>query len=269
MKLYSIGEVSKLNNITIKTLRYYDKIGLLEPAYIDETNGYRYYSYSQFIIIDKIKKFKYWNIPLNELKDIIYDEEGTKLKNFFRKRREYLDSETKRLQMSRKYLDMLEEHFIYFDIVKMNKNVYVRHIKERHYISLPCQNIDNIFEIDIELRRIISSPQLTNVLVINPYGYIFDCENFLNNKLTFLQSIVTLGELPSIESEYLYTAPEGIYVCFSSNILSDENDITPLTNYIKQNNLNPQLIVAEEFILNGIHKFENCPYEIQVLVSEI
>lgn len=266
MKLYSIGEVSKINNITIKTLRYYDKIGLLAPAYIDETNGYRYYNYSQFIIIDKIKKFKYWDIPLNELKDIIYSEDDNKLKDFFRKQREYLHSETKRIEMLKKNLIMLEEHFFYFNIVKMNKNVYVRQIKERHYISSSCENDDNIFEIDIELRRIVSSPQFDNIAILNPYGYVLDCEHFLKEKLKFLQSIVTVGELPSLETEYLYTAPQGIYVCFSSNILSEDNNITPLIDYLKQNNLTPKLIVAEEFIPNGTYKFEDCPYEIQILI---
>ncbi|WP_066496398.1 MerR family transcriptional regulator [Abyssisolibacter fermentans] len=266
MKLYSIGEVSKINNITIKTLRYYDKIGLLVPAYIDETNGYRYYSYSQFLIIDKIKKFKYWDIPLNELKDIIYDEDNTKLKEFFRKQREYLDSETKRIEMLKKNLDMLENYFSYYDIVQMNNNVYVRHIKKRHYISHPFDNITSISGIDIELRKIINSPQFVNISVLNPYGYILDSNDFLNGKLTFLQSTVTVGEPPSFETEYLYTAPEGVYVCFSSKILSDNYDITPLIDYIKQNNLTPKLIIAEEFIPNGTYKFENCPYEIQVLI---
>lgn len=41
---YQIGEVSKLCNISIKTLRYYDEIELLIPEKIDTYSGYRYYS---------------------------------------------------------------------------------------------------------------------------------------------------------------------------------------------------------------------------------
>lgn len=47
--LYSIGEVSKIKGITIKALRYYHKMGILEPSYIDESSGYRYYSIEQFV----------------------------------------------------------------------------------------------------------------------------------------------------------------------------------------------------------------------------
>ena len=42
--MYKIGELSKLSNLPIKTLRYYDSEGLLSPDYIDAFTGYRYYS---------------------------------------------------------------------------------------------------------------------------------------------------------------------------------------------------------------------------------
>ena len=41
--MYSIGEFSKIGSVSTKTLRYYDEIGLLRPAYVDEENRYRYY----------------------------------------------------------------------------------------------------------------------------------------------------------------------------------------------------------------------------------
>ena len=42
--LYKIGEFSKIVNLPIKTLRYYDEYGLVEPSYVDEFTGYRYYN---------------------------------------------------------------------------------------------------------------------------------------------------------------------------------------------------------------------------------
>lgn len=40
--LFSIGEVSKIKEVTIKDLRYYHKVGILILKYIDEATGYRY-----------------------------------------------------------------------------------------------------------------------------------------------------------------------------------------------------------------------------------
>ena len=44
MKGYlSIGAVSKRKGVSIKSLRYYDRIGVLRPAYINKDTNYRYY----------------------------------------------------------------------------------------------------------------------------------------------------------------------------------------------------------------------------------
>ena len=53
-----IGEFSKLAKISIKTLRYYDKIGLLKPAMIDSSTQYRYYILEQLEVIRLISMYK-------------------------------------------------------------------------------------------------------------------------------------------------------------------------------------------------------------------
>ncbi len=68
-KNLTIGYVSKLKNISAQTLRYYDKIGLLSPDKIDETNNYRYYTREQLILIDKIKFLKILGLSLEEIKE--------------------------------------------------------------------------------------------------------------------------------------------------------------------------------------------------------
>lgn len=65
---YSIGEVSKLANVSIKALRYYDKIDLFKPAYVDPDTSYRYYTDSQLVHLDLIKSLKYIGTPLEEMK---------------------------------------------------------------------------------------------------------------------------------------------------------------------------------------------------------
>ncbi|MGL5353950.1 MAG: MerR family transcriptional regulator, partial [Clostridium sp.] len=68
---FSIGEISKLHNISVQTLRHYDKIGLLKPSYINESTGYRYYSAKHFVIIDLIKQCKSMGLSLDEIKGLI------------------------------------------------------------------------------------------------------------------------------------------------------------------------------------------------------
>ena len=53
-----IGQFSKLAKITVKTLRYYDKIGLLKPAMIDTSSSYRYYTEEQLQTVHTISAYK-------------------------------------------------------------------------------------------------------------------------------------------------------------------------------------------------------------------
>lgn len=56
--MFRIGDFSKISRVTIKTLRYYDKIGLLKPAFIDVNTGYRYYTEEQILKIHAILSYK-------------------------------------------------------------------------------------------------------------------------------------------------------------------------------------------------------------------
>ncbi len=67
--LFSIGEVSKYQNISKQTLIFYDKIGLFRPAYIDPDNGYRYYSANQIDYLDTILIMKKIGFSLSEIKE--------------------------------------------------------------------------------------------------------------------------------------------------------------------------------------------------------
>ena len=67
--LFSIGELSRYQNISRQTLIFYDKIGLFCPAYVDPHNGYRYYSASQIDYLDTILIMKKIGFSLDEIKE--------------------------------------------------------------------------------------------------------------------------------------------------------------------------------------------------------
>ena len=52
--MFRIGEFSKLMQVSIRMLRYYDETGLLKPAVIDPWTGYRMYSAQQIPVLKKI-----------------------------------------------------------------------------------------------------------------------------------------------------------------------------------------------------------------------
>lgn len=67
--LFSIGELSKYQNISKQTLIFYDKIGLFRPAYVNPENGYRYYSSNQIDYLDTILIMKKIGFSLSEIRE--------------------------------------------------------------------------------------------------------------------------------------------------------------------------------------------------------
>jgi len=73
--LLSIGEFSKICEVSTKTLRYYDEIGLITPDEINPENGYRYYSIKQLKKMLLINRLKSYHFSLEEIKTILELEE--------------------------------------------------------------------------------------------------------------------------------------------------------------------------------------------------
>lgn len=66
-ELFTIGEMARLFDVNIRTLRYYDDIGILRPETTDPDSGYRYYSSRQFERMNTIKYLRALDMPLKKI----------------------------------------------------------------------------------------------------------------------------------------------------------------------------------------------------------
>lgn len=71
---YTSGEFAKMANVSIRTIRYYDKQGLLKPAGMSEA-GYRLYTDSDFARLQKILSLKYLGFSLDEIRSITINDD--------------------------------------------------------------------------------------------------------------------------------------------------------------------------------------------------
>ena len=71
----TIGEFSRLTQVTVKTLRHYDRMGLLVPNEVDQWSRYRYYDVSQMQQLNAILRLKDLGFSLEEIGDLL--DEGT------------------------------------------------------------------------------------------------------------------------------------------------------------------------------------------------
>lgn len=74
--MLTIGEFSNICKLSIKTLRYYSEIGLLEPDQINAQTGYRYYSVNQLERVLYINRLKSYNFSLEDIKSIINSDDN-------------------------------------------------------------------------------------------------------------------------------------------------------------------------------------------------
>lgn len=68
--MYRIGLFSKMNRVTIKTLRYYDKTELLKPAFVEKTTGYRYYTSCQLPELHRIITMRQMGLSVSDIKKV-------------------------------------------------------------------------------------------------------------------------------------------------------------------------------------------------------
>lgn len=91
---YSIGDVSKICNISKKALRFYDKIGIISPDMVSDDNNYRYYNRKSLLSVPIIKYYKQMGFKLEEMKEFLEGNSYVVLeKNFRRKIDELKDLE--------------------------------------------------------------------------------------------------------------------------------------------------------------------------------
>ncbi|MGI5874305.1 MAG: MerR family transcriptional regulator [Bacillota bacterium] len=89
-QLYTIGEISRLSGISISTLRYYDKIGLIRPEKVNEKTGYRYYAEGILVKLSVLCSMKELGFSLKEIKRLLPRESVGDLERMVREKLDHL-----------------------------------------------------------------------------------------------------------------------------------------------------------------------------------
>jgi DNA-binding transcriptional MerR regulator len=86
--MFKIGDFSRLSQVSIKALRYYDEIGLLPPAHIDPFTSYRYYSAEQLPRLNRILALKDLGLSLEQIAALLdQDLPPDRIQNLLRAKR--------------------------------------------------------------------------------------------------------------------------------------------------------------------------------------
>lgn len=173
-RLYSIGEVGKLCNVSKKTLRFYDKIDVISQDYISEENNYRYYSKDTVLFVPVIKYYKQMGFKLEEMKTLLDTD--------------CFDTHTERL---RDKIDELK--------------------KEREAIAIAYTSVNDWYNLIREAKGVIENKAIqVSVKYINTINACYMKTPFDNN---YRESVINIDWTNYLE-EIGHEITGAVYLCF-------------------------------------------------------
>ena len=263
--LFSIGEVSKIKNITIKALRYYHKMGILIPRHIDKENGYRYYSLDQFIYIDIIKGCRTLGTSTSELQEIFKSCDTEKLLKFLKLKREEAEKNIVNMEEIIKSIDNLNESVDYSKKLLNNNEICMRYFDKRYIVVSPCLEYGDLKEVIYysNLQKIIQENKLK--ISIN-MGIIYNIDFNRNINPTYV-----FNELDSKNkiqvNENIKILPKGKYLTLAYNKENEEERLKEIFKYVEENNLKVKNFIEIE-LLNDFFNVNSYNCEIQIFIEE-
>src|SRR5215204_1756246 len=130
--MLGIGDFARHGRVSVRMLRHYDAIGLLQPAYVDQVTGYRWYEAQQLSRLNRIVALKDLGFTLQQVQSILDDEvSAEELRGMLRLRQAELHSQiatdTARLAQVEARLQIIErEGAMPADEVQINRISGVR-----------------------------------------------------------------------------------------------------------------------------------------------
>ncbi|MCK1997663.1 DNA-binding transcriptional regulator, MerR family [Paenisporosarcina quisquiliarum] len=85
--MYKISEFVNITGLSKETLRYYAEVKLLEPAYIDPLNNYRYYDDGSYFLAILLVKLRSFGFTIQEMISVMDDKSFANLEKILQQKR--------------------------------------------------------------------------------------------------------------------------------------------------------------------------------------
>ena len=237
----SIGEMAKLNNTTVPTLRLYDELGLLKPHYINEANHYRYYDVKQNARFDMIQYMKELGMELKEIKEVLDAENLELIETILMRKQEQNRNEIKHLQRKQDAISRTIDSIKRYRKSPPKGTLTLEYIPERKIYSMECDI--NFFEHDIDTYEILLKKLKSQLLRHQiPQVYYCNAGNILKQKDFLAQHFVSNQIFVFVDSQFplieeTETIENGMYACIYLDDFDLERDYArQLLDYCAEHN---------------------------------
>lgn len=147
-----IGDFADLNSISVQTLRYYEKVGLILPVYIDPATKYRYYHLNQSASVDIIQFLKGVEFSLTEIKELLEESEDLlHLEELIQEKQKRLVLEKQEIEDRLNSLDMFQKTMIEYKRNQHKEVMEIKRFPKRYVLTYPInRNIYSMSELEYE-----------------------------------------------------------------------------------------------------------------------
>ena len=253
-KYLSIGQMGKLNNLSVQTLRHYEKVGILNPSYINEETGYRYYSMKDFNTIDLIKQCKALGLSLEEIKEVTNNYTSLEsIVEILGNQKKLIAEKIKELENIRNKVESLENK-IDFSLNQGINNIFIKYNEERKFIQY---NFKDRFsdEFEINLRKILLEVErdYENVNAEIAFTVSYDDMGY-EGYIEYKNVMLILGESIDFKDEKIISMPKGNYLTmyFDDTYRDSGKYYKIIMDYIKSNNIKTKGDFNEIYIMTRV-----------------
>lgn len=254
---FLISEFAKLRDININSLRYYEKLGLLNPAYTDEKTGYRYYAPEQVSVLNKIILCVQLGIPLKEMVTYIDEDGNLQSQRLLEQGKIVAQERIKEMQNNLNYIESSLKSIEINKAFAEKKGIYTRKIEERTVI------VTQYFERKLEIKEMVSAvgeiykiAQKNDFFPTLPAGQILEIEETGQIRYRCFLEILNAN---GVHADVL-TLPAGEYACMQVD-LSPKLNIMEVIN--KHWGSDKKKVVIIDNVMLEKYSFETRPSELQ------
>lgn len=252
----SITQLAHLRNVTTETLRHYDRIGLLKPAYVDPETAYRYYSMDQIEVFDTVIDLKNMGLPLKSIQEFMPVRNVARSYEILSQKVQELEQE---IQEKSRMLRQLRQKTAYIEMIKKDRfrEEDLSHTKlggQKMVISRT--EVKNYHEFIYEFTKLrVNLKQEDTIFGSNLSGSLIDPDSFLDPQAERLirhpalpyevcKEEITYGELITLpKADYLVTYGTGVFV-------TGDAGIERIRDYLRENHYRVAGYLCERDIID-------------------
>ena len=136
--LIPIGKMATANKVTIATLRLYDQMGLLKPAFTDPDSGYRYYTIQQTSRLDFIRYMRELGLSLADIQSILEKEDVTLIEEKLIEKNNQIHQQLRELKAMHEAVDRTIQSIERYRKSPASGMISLEFIDQRYILYAPC-----------------------------------------------------------------------------------------------------------------------------------